>query len=110
MPPALGGRVERVIEQDVEASSPAGNEAVAVFKDGSNGGQPDDDLLAALDKALDEIEEEQRIEAVKERAQAAFDELEKAESTDGKIAGPAEPPPAPVDAPAEEQTVVPTGE
>ena len=70
------------------------------------------ELAKKLEEAFPEQENEAKIEAVKERAQAAFDELEKAEAADGKIAGPAEPPPAPpVEEPVEvEETVVPTSE
>jgi hypothetical protein len=48
-------------------------QAIAVFKDGGNGGRDDDDLLAQLDAALDEIEEEARIEAVREVAAPSWD-------------------------------------
>jgi hypothetical protein len=47
---------------------------VAVFKDGGNGDRnDDDDLLAQLDAALDEIEEEARIEAAREVAAPSWD-------------------------------------
>src|SRR5687767_14861414 len=48
----------------------AGDEEVAVFKD-ANGDE--DDLLAALDEALDELEAEQKIEAAREAASPAWD-------------------------------------
>jgi hypothetical protein len=51
----------------------AGNEEVAVFKEA---GGDEDDLLAALDEALDELEAEQKIEAAREAASPAWDSLE----------------------------------
>lgn len=50
------------------------------------------ELADKLKEAFPEKENADKIEAVKERAQAAFDELEKQEEAAGKIAGPQDPP------------------
>jgi hypothetical protein len=70
--------VDYVIGQDVGAYVAAGNEAVAVFKDGSNGGgaEEQDDLLLELDRALDELEKEQRTDHIRDLAAPAWDRSE----------------------------------
>ncbi len=67
------------------------------------------DLAEKLQEAFPDKGNEDKIAAVKERAKAAFDELEKLEQADGKIAGPAEPAPPPIEAPVQE-TAVPASE
>ncbi len=69
------------------------------------------ELADKLKEAFPDQENEDKIEAVKERAKAAFEELEKQEDAAGKIAGPETPPPPPpaVEAPVE-PTAVPQSE
>jgi len=67
------------------------------------------ELAEKLKTAFPEKENEDKIEEVKERARLAFEELEKLEEKDGKIAAPVDPPPPLVDAPVD-PTVVPTSE
>lgn len=63
-----------VLEEEIVEGDDLGEAAVAVFEGGSEGEQDEDqNLLAALDAALDDIEEEEKADALKSAAAPLFD-------------------------------------